>query len=152
MRPLTHYPRYRRCTPPRRRRRPPLCPQVPVPPNTARCLIHVGSGRAKYEPEQRAIVWRIKRMIGGAEAVFTADVELTPSIRGKAWSRPPIQVGVLEGPWKNRRTEGMGSCRKMLIGMGGEENIDWLAYQKADPNACCLTSACLCPRTAFARN
>ncbi|CAN0074644.1 unnamed protein product, partial [Ectocarpus sp. 13 AM-2016] len=66
--------------------------KVPVPPNTARCLIHVGSGRAKYEPEQRAIVWRIKRMIGGAEAVFTADVELTPSIRGKAWSRPPIQA------------------------------------------------------------
>lgn len=68
-----------------------------MPPNTARCHIHVGVGRAKYEPEQRAIVWRIKRMIGGAEAVFSADVELTPSIRGKAWSRPPIQVGGEEG-------------------------------------------------------
>eukprot|EP00752_Nemacystus_decipiens_P002993 g2777.t1 len=66
--------------------------KVPVPPNTARCHIHVGMGRAKYEPEQRSIVWRIKRMIGGAEAVFTADVELTPSIRGKGWSRPPIQA------------------------------------------------------------
>lgn len=66
--------------------------QVPVPPNTARCHIHVGSGRAKYEPEQRAIVWRVKRMIGGSEAVFAAEVELTPSIREKAWSRPPIQV------------------------------------------------------------
>lgn len=63
-----------------------------MPPNTARCHIHVGSGRAKYEPEQRAIVWRIKRMIGGTEAVFAAEVELTPSIREKAWSRPPIQV------------------------------------------------------------
>ena len=63
-----------------------------MPPNTARCHIHVVAGRAKYEPEQRAIVWRIKRIIGGAEAVFAADVELTPSIREKAWSRPPIQV------------------------------------------------------------
>lgn len=68
--------------------------QVPVPPNTARCYIHVGMGRAKYEPEQRAIVWRIKRMIGGSEAVFAAEVELTPSIREKAWSRPPIQVAL----------------------------------------------------------
>lgn len=68
--------------------------QVPVPPNTARCFIHVGMGRAKYEPEQRAIVWRIKRMIGGSEAVFAAEVELTPSIREKAWSRPPIQVAL----------------------------------------------------------
>lgn len=74
-------------------------PQVPVPSNTARCHIHVGLGRAKYEPEQRAIVWRIKRMIGGAETVFTADVELTPSIRGKAWSRPPIQVGWFMDWW-----------------------------------------------------
>lgn len=31
-------------------------------------------------------------MIGGSEAVFAAEVELTPSIREKAWSRPPIQV------------------------------------------------------------
>lgn len=81
-------------------------PQVPVPPNTARCHIHVGMGRAKYEPEQRSIVWRIKRMIGGAEAVFTADVELTPSIRGKAWSRPPIQVGVGVG-------EGVGERKRV---------------------------------------
>lgn len=66
--------------------------KVPVPPNTARCSIHVGMGRAKYEPEQRSIVWRIKRMIGGAETVFAAEVELTPSIREKAWSRPPIQA------------------------------------------------------------
>ena len=70
----------------------PLVLQVPVPPNTARCFIHVGMGRAKYEPEQRAIVWRVKRMIGGSEGVFSAEVELTPSIREKAWSRPPIQV------------------------------------------------------------
>lgn len=40
-------------------------------------------------------------MIGGAEAVFAADVELTPSIREKAWSRPPIQVRV-PGKWGNR--------------------------------------------------
>lgn len=79
-----------------------------MPPNTARCHIHVGMGRAKYEPEQRSIVWRIKRMIGGAEAVFTADVELTPSIRGKAWSRPPIQVGV--GCW----VVGVG-CRRVVV-------------------------------------
>eukprot|EP00953_Heterococcus_sp_UTEX-ZZ885_P024634 13464-Heterococcus_DN1.PRE.1 len=66
--------------------------KVPVPNNTARCKLKVGAGRAKYEPEQRAIVWRIKRFAGMTESTFSADVELTPSIREKAWSRPPIQV------------------------------------------------------------
>jgi AP-2 complex subunit mu-1 len=68
--------------------------KVPVPNNTARCKVKVGAGRAKYEPEQRAIVWRIKRFAGMTESTFSADVELTPSIREKAWSRPPIQVCV----------------------------------------------------------
>jgi AP-2 complex subunit mu-1 len=66
--------------------------KVPVPPNTARCSIKVAIGRAKYEPEQRAIVWRVKRFTGRTESIFHADVALTPSIREKAWSRPPIQV------------------------------------------------------------
>eukprot|EP00611_Tribonema_gayanum_P025331 TRINITY_DN5740_c0_g1_i1.p2 TRINITY_DN5740_c0_g1~~TRINITY_DN5740_c0_g1_i1.p2 ORF type:complete len:440 (-),score=189.16 TRINITY_DN5740_c0_g1_i1:133-1452(-) len=66
--------------------------KVPVPNNTARCRVKVTSGRAKYEPEQRAIVWRIKRFAGMTECTFSADVELTPSIREKAWSRPPIQA------------------------------------------------------------
>jgi Adaptor complexes medium subunit family len=69
--------------------------KVPVPNNTARCKLKVGAGRAKYEPEQRAIVWRIKRFAGMTESTFSADVELTPSIREKAWSRPPIQVYIV---------------------------------------------------------
>eukprot|EP00638_Chattonella_subsalsa_P004203 CAMPEP_0117767516 /NCGR_PEP_ID=MMETSP0947-20121206/21682_1 /TAXON_ID=44440 /ORGANISM="Chattonella subsalsa, Strain CCMP2191" /LENGTH=248 /DNA_ID=CAMNT_0005591233 /DNA_START=89 /DNA_END=832 /DNA_ORIENTATION=+ len=32
--------------------------KIPVPQNTAKCKIHCGLGRARYEPEQRAIVWR----------------------------------------------------------------------------------------------
>ena len=37
-------------------------------------------------------------------------------------------------------------------GMCGEENTDWLVYQKADLNTCYWTSACLRPQTAFARS
>ena len=32
--------------------------KIPVPPNTARARIRTANGRAKYEPEQGAIVWR----------------------------------------------------------------------------------------------
>lgn len=67
--------------------------KVPVPQNTAKCQINVSSGRAKFEPEHRAIVWRIKRFPGGCEYMITADVNLMPSTSQKAWNRPPIQVG-----------------------------------------------------------
>jgi len=64
--------------------------KIPVPQNTAKCNIHCALGRARYEPDQRAIVWRVRRFIGGVEGLVTADVELMPSIRKKPWSRPPM--------------------------------------------------------------
>jgi len=66
--------------------------KVPVPPNTASCNIHTGAGRARFEPEQRAIVWRIKRFGGETEFLMAAAVDLMPSARQKPWSRPPISA------------------------------------------------------------
>merc|ERR1712216_1064526 len=66
--------------------------RMPVPPNTAGCKINVGSGRAKHEPDQRAIVWRVKRFTGGSEQLLTANVTLMNTARTKVWNRPPISV------------------------------------------------------------
>lgn len=66
--------------------------KVPAPPNTSRARINVGAGRAKYEPEQKAIVWRIRKFPGGAEYVMRGDVELIRATRKKTWSKPPINV------------------------------------------------------------
>lgn len=76
--------------------------KIPVPQNTAKTVINVSSGRAKFEPEHRAIVWRIKRFPGGTEYMMTADVQLMPSTSQKAWNRPPIQVR------RDRRQRGKG--------------------------------------------
>jgi AP-2 complex subunit mu-1 len=65
--------------------------KIPVPKNTAKTKIKHTFGRAKYEPEQQAIVWRVKRFAGKAECIITADVELIATVRPKPWSRPPIQ-------------------------------------------------------------
>ena len=65
--------------------------KIPVPKNTAKTKIKHTFGRAKYEPEQQAIVWRVKRFAGKAECIITADVELINTVRPKPWSRPPIQ-------------------------------------------------------------
>mmetsp|Transcript_6856 Transcript_6856/g.9990 ORF Transcript_6856/g.9990 Transcript_6856/m.9990 type:complete len:432 (-) Transcript_6856:178-1473(-) len=66
--------------------------KIPVPKNTAKSKVKVSFGRAKYEPEHQAVVWRIKRFPGKAECMLSAEVDLMPMVRPKAWNRPPIHV------------------------------------------------------------
>jgi AP-2 complex subunit mu-1 len=64
--------------------------KIPVPASAASAKIQVGRGRAKYEPGERALVWRISSFPGGSESMLAATVELVPGVREKAWTRPPI--------------------------------------------------------------
>jgi len=68
--------------------------KVPVPKNTATTKIRVTSGKAKYSPEDEAIVWTIKKIIGESEASLSAEVNLLAavSLDKKTWSRPPISM------------------------------------------------------------
>ena len=67
--------------------------KVPVPKNTAEARIYaVGTGKAKYEPEQKGIIWRIKKFSGETEFVMTGEALLTATKSEKQWSRPPISM------------------------------------------------------------
>lgn len=66
--------------------------KIPVPKNTSNSKIKTTFGRAKYEPEHQAIVWRVKRFAGKAECTISADVDLMPTVRPKPWNRPPITL------------------------------------------------------------
>ncbi len=66
--------------------------KIPMPPTAASAKVSVGKGRAKYEPAQRALVWRISNFQGMSEFTLDAQVDLLPATREKAWTRPPISV------------------------------------------------------------
>jgi AP-2 complex subunit mu-1 len=66
--------------------------KIPMPPTAAAARITTGKGRAKYEPGQRALVWKIGGFQGQQEYTLDAIVDLLPSTREKAWTRPPITV------------------------------------------------------------
>lgn len=66
---------------------------IPVPDNTASAQLRVDKGKAKYDAKRSALVWKIKRFMGGDERTIQADVELISTTRErKPWSRPPIQL------------------------------------------------------------
>ncbi|KAJ2746867.1 clathrin associated protein complex medium subunit [Coemansia sp. BCRC 34301] len=68
---------------------------IPTPPNATKCRIKVtgaGAGKAKYHPEENAIVWRIARFQGLQELALTAVVDLAPMTKPVPWSRPPIAL------------------------------------------------------------
>ena len=63
-----------------------------TPPNTATAKVRTARGRARFEPEQKAIVWRLRNYTGGAETFLSAEVEMVASIKDKTWNRPPISL------------------------------------------------------------
>ncbi|RLN54207.1 hypothetical protein BBJ28_00024952 [Nothophytophthora sp. Chile5] len=45
-----------------------------------------------HEPENHAIVWRIRKFQGKLERMLDAEVEMMKDTKEKAWSRPPLQI------------------------------------------------------------
>ena len=67
--------------------------KIPVPANTAQVRIFSsGAGKAVYEADKSAIMWRFKRFQGNSESLLTADVQLIPSTQRKVWQRAPISL------------------------------------------------------------
>jgi AP-2 complex subunit mu-1 len=66
--------------------------KVPTPLNTAKISERTTQGKAKYEPENNCIVWKIARFVGGSEYVLSAEAHLTSMTNQKAWSRPPLNL------------------------------------------------------------
>merc|ERR1719444_102842 len=66
---------------------------IPCPKNTARAHVHsIGYGKARFEPAQSAIIWRIRRFTGRHEYNLSAEVELASTVTDKQWVRPPITM------------------------------------------------------------
>lgn len=66
--------------------------RIPTPLNTAKITERTTQGKAKYEPENNCIVWKIARFVGGSEYVCSAEAQLTTMTNQKAWSRPPLSL------------------------------------------------------------
>ena len=66
--------------------------RIPTPLNTAHITERTSQGKAKYEPENNCIVWKIARFTGQSEYVLSAEAHLTSMTNQKAWSRPPLSL------------------------------------------------------------
>ena len=66
--------------------------RIPTPLNTAKITERTSQGKAKYEPENNCVMWKIARFVGGSEYVLSAEAHLTSMTNQKAWSRPPLSL------------------------------------------------------------
>merc|ERR1712032_1504316 len=69
-----------------------VCISFPCPKNTARATSHADNGKARYEPSQGAVLWRIRKFPGKVEFKVDVDVELADRVTDKQWVRPPITM------------------------------------------------------------
>jgi len=66
---------------------------IPVPPTAAAADLHASHGKAKYDPKKGALVWKIARLAGGADAALAGAVRLVSTTRdAKPWARPPASL------------------------------------------------------------
>lgn len=65
--------------------------KVPVPESTIKATNKVTKGKAKYEADKGAVVWRIKKFLGEDEAMFRSEVETLPE-GFESWKKPPLQL------------------------------------------------------------
>ncbi|KAJ3503183.1 hypothetical protein NM208_g16567 [Fusarium decemcellulare] len=66
--------------------------KIPTPLNTAKITERCTNGKAKYEPSENNIVWKIGRFTGQSEYVLSAEAILTSMTNQRAWSRPPLSM------------------------------------------------------------
>ena len=64
--------------------------KVPCPLNTAKVTTTVSNGRAKFDPAEQGIIWKVRMVAGGTELFLNAVAELSPQTHEKLWSRPPF--------------------------------------------------------------
>lgn len=67
--------------------------RIPTPLTTTAADCKVATGKAKYAPAENVMVWKIPRIQGGQECIFSAVASLTTSVTNRqVWARPPIDV------------------------------------------------------------
>ncbi|KAH9917446.1 clathrin adaptor mu subunit [Fomitopsis serialis] len=66
--------------------------KIPTPLNTTNVDCKVASGKAKYDPAENVVIWKIPRIQGGQEVTFSAHAALTSTTTRQVWARPPIDV------------------------------------------------------------
>jgi len=65
----------------------------PCPKNAAKGHIpNPGHGKARFDPQQGAVVWRIRRFPGRHEYNLLAEIDLASTVTDKQWVRPPITM------------------------------------------------------------
>ena len=66
---------------------------IPVPMQTARAKFQLSAGKAVYDPQRNALVWKIKKFAGAAEHTLVATVELISTAKERSGTnRAPMSL------------------------------------------------------------
>jgi AP-2 complex subunit mu-1 len=99
--------------------------RIPTPLNTAKITERTSQGKAKYEPENNCIVWKITRFVGGSEFVLSSEAHLTSMTNHKAWSRPPLSLNFSLLMFTS---SGLLVRYLKVFEKGGYSSVKWVRY------------------------
>jgi AP-2 complex subunit mu-1 len=105
--------------------------RLPCPDSTAGATITVTAGKARYQAEEGAIVWKIKRFRGECSYSLSAEVALASTTKDTPWSRPPISMSfTVPHPASGLQIRSLKIVEKSI-----PEAIKWVRYVAKSSNS-----------------
>eukprot|EP00826_Nyctotherus_ovalis_P063778 TRINITY_DN9354_c0_g11_i1.p3 TRINITY_DN9354_c0_g11~~TRINITY_DN9354_c0_g11_i1.p3 ORF type:complete len:159 (-),score=59.88 TRINITY_DN9354_c0_g11_i1:160-636(-) len=99
--------------------------KVPVPKNSAKVNAFCNTGKAKYAPENAAVMWRVKKFTGESEHLVRVECDLTATTVEKQWVRPPISM---EFQVPMFTSSGLRVRFLQIIEKAGYKTTKWIRY------------------------
>lgn len=98
--------------------------RIPVPSNVVETTLNAGKGKARYEADKKAIMWRIKKFLGESESLLRCEVTtLDEGFSG--WNKPPIS---LEYNVPQCTASGLKVLSLRVIESKGYKPVKWIRY------------------------
>merc|ERR1712160_194635 len=66
--------------------------KIPIPKNATNVKTNPSLGKAKYESDKGAIVWRIKKIFGDKDCKLRCDIPLLSVKDPQQWNKAPISM------------------------------------------------------------
>ncbi len=72
---------------------------IPVPENIVKINTSAGMGKAKLDQANGVVVWRMKKIQGGKEALLRVYINVPKDFNSADWKKPPITMKFLIPMW-----------------------------------------------------
>jgi AP-2 complex subunit mu-1 len=98
---------------------------IPVPIGCEKANLNTGVGKAKLEPNQNLIFWRIKKLQGQREAMMRVYLNTDTELNDNSWRKTPLNLEFQIPMWTS---SGISVSFLKVVESSGYKSHKWIRY------------------------